>query len=391
MKSLLFFLSTRKFNSYHRREEILEYCRQASSKGVRALVLLQPQVFFLSSKRVNQVNLSDIEVRTLWCLLPLAIAEKSTFLMWLFVYLPIKWQLREFISDSTFCWFYRPEQLGYILKKTKRIFLQYDYYAADVKPELRNKVEASVERCMSSSDLNLVCSKKLLEKYSGTYDCVYYPNAISKTLIEGAREHIVLTEHLIHRHTDIVRSLDDQVFNSPSSLKIGFVGSLDQSFDVELVEHCIKLNPSHQFVFVGPRTAFEVNRLNEYKNVVMTGRVDYSQLSSYIVSFDVCICPYKQDIFSSYRNPLKVFEYLAHNKPVLTTQCDLPDDVYKKVQIALTVNEFSSVLSANSAPLLPFTPSELESYHASNSWNARVELVLNIIFSGGNWGDKIKK
>jgi glycosyltransferase involved in cell wall biosynthesis len=55
------------------------------------------------------------------------------------------------------------------------------------------------------------------------------------------------------------------------------------------------------------------------KSIVFTGTVPYSQVPYYISCMDVGVIPFKQDRVSQNSLPLKLFEYMACNKPVIST------------------------------------------------------------------------
>jgi len=55
--------------------------------------------------------------------------------------------------------------------------------------------------------------------------------------------------------------------------------------------------------------------------VVFTGTVPYSQVSEYISCMDVCLLPFKNNAVSLNAVPLKLFEYMACRKPVISICC----------------------------------------------------------------------
>jgi len=56
--------------------------------------------------------------------------------------------------------------------------------------------------------------------------------------------------------------------------------------------------------------------------VFWLGKKPKSEISAYIKNFDVCINPFKVDAVSRSVSPLKVFEYLAQRKPVISVQME---------------------------------------------------------------------
>ncbi len=100
----------------------------------------------------------------------------------------------------------------------------------------------------------------------------------------------------------------------------GYVGILRSWFDAHLLEHLALRNPEMTFVLVGPyEETAEIRRLKGLRNIRLTGRKPYEQVPSYIQSFDVCLIPFRQNEVAEATNPVKVFEYFALGKPVVST------------------------------------------------------------------------
>jgi len=99
---------------------------------------------------------------------------------------------------------------------------------------------------------------------------------------------------------------------------VGYSGAIDEWFDFEIVEHLARSRPDWSFVLVGPvRT--NAKRLTRFKNVSLLGGRRYRDLPSYLAAFDCGIVPHKLTRFRLYSDPLKVYEYIAAGKPVVST------------------------------------------------------------------------
>ena len=51
----------------------------------------------------------------------------------------------------------------------------------------------------------------------------------------------------------------------------------------------------------------------------MFGERPYELLPNYIKKFDVCILPYKKIEYTDYFDPLKLYEYMATGKPIVSS------------------------------------------------------------------------
>jgi len=122
---------------------------------------------------------------------------------------------------------------------------------------------------------------------------------------------------------------------------LGFVGGIAQWIDLDLVEYMAKANPEWSIVLVGPvaHRAYK-DRFDKFKNVYFLGRKPLSVLPNYIQYFDVCLNPFRLTELTKTVNPLKVYDYLAAGKPVVSV--DMPEVRYLKsvVRIATTYDDF---------------------------------------------------
>jgi len=112
----------------------------------------------------------------------------------------------------------------------------------------------------------------------------------------------------------------DRLSGRPDAV-IGYVGGLHRYVDLALVSAMARARPDWRWVFVGSvHTA--LGDLTEIPNVVLLGQRPHRELARHIVSFDVCIVPYLDNSETATVVPVKINEYLAAGKPVVST--DLP-------------------------------------------------------------------
>lgn len=73
--------------------------------------------------------------------------------------------------------------------------------------------------------------------------------------------------------------------------------------------------------------------LLEYKNVKYFGKKPYDSLAGYVHFWDVCMIPFLINDITKATSPVKLFEYMAMEKPVVSTA--LPECLkYSAVKIA---------------------------------------------------------
>ena len=115
---------------------------------------------------------------------------------------------------------------------------------------------------------------------------------------------------------------------------VGYMGKINYKLDVELMGSVCRMLPQMTFVFVGP-VMRDVGAWSSLPNVVFTGVKDYDRLPAYLRWIDVCIIPHELNSITRYMNPIKVYEYLAMGKPVVSTPIEGLDDVRGQLLIHL--------------------------------------------------------
>jgi glycosyltransferase involved in cell wall biosynthesis len=111
---------------------------------------------------------------------------------------------------------------------------------------------------------------------------------------------------------------------------IGFVGSLFSFLDFALLGEVARTHLDKSLVLVGrvePNVVQEVARLRQLPNVYYLGVQDQRSIPTYIRAFDVCVNPFRVGRVADSVSPLKVYEYLAMGRPVVSTvMAGLRDD-----------------------------------------------------------------
>lgn len=163
---------------------------------------------------------------------------------------------------------------------------------------------------------------------------------------------------------------------------IGYIGSVDDRLDYDLLETVIKTHEGFDFHFVG-RTTFPEGRkrLSIYSNVTFFGGQQPEKLPVFLKSFDVGVIPFVKNEFTRNIYPLKINEYLAAGKPVVTTDFADLSDFEGVVSIAsspsLFIEEIQKELLTNSKEKME----QRVRIARGNSWETRVSKVNEIIES----------
>ncbi|HZY31457.1 MAG TPA: glycosyltransferase, partial [Candidatus Methylomirabilis sp.] len=160
---------------------------------------------------------------------------------------------------------------------------------------------------------------------------------------------------------------------------VGYYGALADWFDYELVAFAAERCPHLSFVLIGPDYDRTTGRLPQGQNVFWLGPKRYDELPRYLQWFDVATIPFKVNRITKATSPIKLFEYMAAGKPIVTTA--LPEcQRYKSVLVAETPEGFTVALAE--ALDRRHDPSYLDTLReeaAANSWEGRVDAILSAL------------
>jgi hypothetical protein len=159
---------------------------------------------------------------------------------------------------------------------------------------------------------------------------------------------------------------------------VGYVGVMQERFDLELFKFLVKANPDFTFVLVGKEFPFRDFNFDVCsKNVIKIGFKGYSEIPRYIDSFDVCIIPHKNDNMTRYMSPMKAYEYLAMGKRVVTTSLYGLEEIAEFCEIATDYSSFDVLLKEAVSLRKHFKKPLISNF----SWKKRVEKILTYLNS----------
>ena len=166
---------------------------------------------------------------------------------------------------------------------------------------------------------------------------------------------------------------------------IGYFGALATWFDYELIKNMATIHPDWNIVLIGWNydQSLDKSGIKELKNVHYLGIKDYSILPEYAIWFDVCILPFLLNDVTHSTSPIKLFEYMALGKPIVSTAiqevsnyksiliAENPDDFIDKVKHALEIR--------NDKQYLELVDKEAK----QNTWKKRFDnldqLLINLV------------
>lgn len=192
--------------------------------------------------------------------------------------------------------------------------------------------------------------------------------------------------HLVANGVDFAHfyrpnQLKKNLQKSPNAtIQVGYLGSVDNRLDYDLLSKVIKSYPEWHFNFVG-RITDEAGKqkLSVFPNVFFLGAKPYEELPDYLYQFDIGIIPFVKNEFTKGILPLKINEYLAAAIPVVTTDFADLKDFGDNISIAGNPGLFIQKLKEEVENNTEEKIWQRTTLAQENSWENRVEQLSNII------------
>lgn len=167
--------------------------------------------------------------------------------------------------------------------------------------------------------------------------------------------------------------------------RVGFVGGIDaHTFDPALFVEVARRLHDVSFVMVGGCSLAE--DWCPLPNVTFVGRKPYDEVASYMAAVDCLIMPWNESDWIKACNPIKLKEYLAVGRPVVTTEFGALDGWRDLVRIASGADAFAAAI--RSSLDTPHDAALCRARVAPESWDgkadglARALLDLGLRFDG---------
>lgn len=223
--------------------------------------------------------------------------------------------------------------------------------------EIQLETKADVIFCTSSTLYN-----RIQQRNPST---VLMPNAVSDEFINYAP--------FIDENNDMPKV---------SGPILGFIGTIYDWVDLNLLVDIAIQRPNWTILMVGPIHT----RLPQTKfipNLLFLGSKPYKTVPQYVSRFDVCLIPFKINEITVDVNPVKLYEYFAFGKPVVSSA--LPEvEKYKNLcYIACSaddfINQIELALEEKKRPDCNKLINTRKEIASDNTWEKRVQNIVSVL------------
>lgn len=212
------------------------------------------------------------------------------------------------------------------------------------------------------ADLIVSTANKLhqeIEEAHSSVPRILIPNAVDFEFYQKKKTEVEVPESI-------------QKFRNRYEIVVGYFGAIAPWLWTDLINELTTKRKDVGFIFVGPDYGGAIEKIKKNENVMLTGAVNYENLTNYAHSFDVTIIPFYPGEIAETTSPLKLFEYFALQKPVVVTSAMRECVQFEGVFPAGDLKSFSQAIDdAFSANKNPKFSKRILANAKANSWLAR--------------------
>jgi glycosyltransferase involved in cell wall biosynthesis len=215
--------------------------------------------------------------------------------------------------------------------------------------------------------------------------------AVSQMLVEDFKSDPTRRARVEHVPNGVERAaIADILLPRPKDLPhgrpiVGCIGQINNTFDWEFIAELTASVCDFVFVFIGPLIeddpgiAASICGILQRPNVLWLGSRPHADRMAYISHFEVCLCPLRVNAQNDRRCPLRIFDYLASGRPVITTNVREAVEHSSHVMVARSAAEAAALLEEIRSGSRQTDASGMKRYALDQTWEVRARQMIDIL------------
>lgn len=270
-------------------------------------------------------------------------------------------------------WLYHPSQIHFLDSLAERAeLIVFDWtddwvaaYPPD-RPEMeRKKLAMQQKQMLCRADVVFAVSTTLFKRAKRSCQWVYHlPNATDSDVFKPA----------------LPNSPPPPILTGLSRPVLLYLSQITDRVDFELIAAVARTRPEWNLLMVGPVVCSEnlLAPIRGLSNVILTGAVPYHEAAVLVAQSDVCILPHKEDSLTGTLDPIKLYDYLATGRPIVTTDVAMHLSLRPHVSIASSSKAFVTAIDKALAEDPRCAAIRLQA-SCEHTWIKRADSAVDII------------
>lgn len=229
--------------------------------------------------------------------------------------------------------------------------------------KIKDKILKNYQKISQDVDLIFTVSEEVQKVFPNRQKIIWLPNGVDFS-------------HFQKEYNLINRDIGD--FKKPI---IGYAGVIQDKLDLDLLKQIAEKFREMSIVLIGPVWYnYIIKEMKNFSNVYFLGYKNYQELPMYLQQFAVAIIPHKADKFSLSTNPMKLYEYLACGKPVVTIYQKELETFTPYIYLAKNNDEFINFINQALSEDSLLLKEKRQELVKEQTWKKRVNTMLDYIF-----------
>ena len=276
--------------------------------------------------------------------------------------------------NPEFLWIPFPTLYEYIPKnKYKIVYDCMDDYTELGLEEYYNerynkRIKECEEKLVDDSFIIFASSQNLYKKLNEKYDEKVQDKIF---IIQNAFDGLIFKNKAEKKET-----------KHKTTFKIGYVGTVSSWLDFEILEKTLEQFKEIEYHIIGP-VYEEVSGVTTNERIIFHGSVEHDKLYSYVKDYDCMIMPFKLNDLISSVDPVKLYEYINYDKPIISIFYEEIKRFSPFVNFYSDESELIEILNNLIKQNFPkkYSNEERIKFLEKNNWNNRVSQILGHIKS----------
>jgi glycosyltransferase involved in cell wall biosynthesis len=160
--------------------------------------------------------------------------------------------------------------------------------------------------------------------------------------------------------------------------KICYIGTVASWFDFDSLHFCAQNIKNIEFHIIGPA---DVDIDGKHNRIIFHGPINHDLLFSYVKEFDCMIMPFKLNKLVMSVDPVKLYEYVNYNKPIISIYYKEIERFSNYVSFYSTKEELLNVINnmINTGFPTKYSNKERENLIDNNSWEIRAKEIIEFL------------
>lgn len=162
--------------------------------------------------------------------------------------------------------------------------------------------------------------------------------------------------------------------------RLCYIGTISSWFDLEALEAIILNTSNIEIYIIGPIIKFSTSIYNNEK-IRFLGPINHENLFTVIDDYDGFIMPFKKCELINSVDPVKIYEYIYLNKPIISIYYDELEKFREFVHFYDNYIQLVTIVKdlVNSKFSMKYSFSQREKFLFENNWNSRIIKINQIL------------